>query len=119
MKESLRNIILRHPRSKKAYERLRASYHHVRKLSYYFSDLRSAWRFMRWDGAQQNDYWVMSSALLFQFHKLEKGFSMPNRRQVFGYDPAIATIDLVDRWRSAGYSAVSYTHLTLPTKRIV
>lgn len=104
MKDALRKVIFRHPASKVAYERLRSTYHHVRKLAYYFSDFRNSWRFMRWDGDRLGDYWVLSSALLFQYHKLEKGFSMPSRRQVFGYDPAIATLDLVDKWRSMGFS---------------
>lgn len=86
----------------RAYVLARDSYHRLRKLRLHGRDALQTWRDMRWQGAAQDQYWVLSAELLFQYHKLEKGLSMPGPKRFFGYDPATATLDLIDRWQAAG-----------------
>lgn len=104
MKARLRDLLSSHPTTRAPYEFARASYHQLRKLTYFLHDVSDALRFMKWVPARRTEYAVLSAELLFQFHKLEKGFSMPNRRQVFGRTPAVATLDLLQRWRHNGFS---------------
>jgi nitroreductase len=43
---------------------------------------------------------ALSSELLFQYHKLEKGLVMPGVRRLFGIEPAVRVIELLQRWRN-------------------
>jgi nitroreductase len=85
-----------------AYVLARDAYHRARKLGLYGRDARQTWRDMRWRGAASQSYWVLSAELFFQYHKLEKGLSMPGPKRFFGYDPASATMNLLERWRAQG-----------------
>lgn len=85
-----------------AYVLARDAYHRARKLRLYGRDVRQTWRDMRWRGDAGQSYWVLSAELFFQYHKLEKGLSMPGPKRFFGYDPATATMTLLERWRAQG-----------------
>jgi nitroreductase len=93
------------------YKASRATYHRVRKLAFYISDARQTFRDMRWGGRAVTSYVPLSSELLFQYHKLEKGMCMPGERRFFGYDPAINTLNLLARWRQAGFSTQDRIYL--------
>ncbi|ABM93693.1 nitroreductase family protein [Methylibium petroleiphilum] len=71
------------------------------KLRHFISDLLHAKSFMFWS-AQDTSYAKLSSELIFQYHKLEKGLCMAGPRRFFGRDPVIATCRLVKRWSGAG-----------------
>jgi len=43
---------------------------------------------------------IISSELLFQYHKLEKGLVMPGPKRLFGLAPARATMALISKWQS-------------------
>lgn len=81
------------------YESAKSLFHRSRKLLFYRYDVASTYRDMRWDGQARHQYWAKSSELLFQYHKLEKGLCMPGERRFFGYDPASATLALLQEWR--------------------
>jgi nitroreductase len=93
------------------YKASRATYHRVRKLTFYISDAHQTYRDMRWDGQANANYVQLSSELIFQYHKLEKGMCMPGERRFFGYDPAISTLSLLARWRQAGFSTQDRIYL--------
>jgi nitroreductase len=42
---------------------------------------------------------IISSELLFQYHKLEKGLVMPGPKRLFGLAPARATMALISKWK--------------------
>ncbi|WP_051378805.1 nitroreductase family protein [Derxia gummosa] len=65
---------------------------------------------MRWDQPEPN-YWQLSSELIFQYHKLEKGMCMPGKPRFFGEQPALDTIALVERWRAAGFPLTDPVYL--------
>ncbi|MDO9315463.1 MAG: nitroreductase family protein [Burkholderiaceae bacterium] len=73
------------------------------KLKYFASDVVHAKRFMFWS-ERDSSYAKLSSELLFQFHKLEKGLCIPGKKRFFGRDPVIATCLLVKRWQERGFS---------------
>ena len=105
--EILKHWIQRIDITRVAYRNARDFYHRARKLLFYLHDARKSWRDMRWLGGAKKDYWVLSSELLFQYHKLEKGLSMPGPKRFFGYDPATAVVDLLGKWRSEGFPTES------------
>lgn len=71
-------------------------------LRYYIYDIRHTYRAMHWPTGHKARQ-TLSSALLFQYHKLEKGLVMPGKRRFFGVDPADATMKLLHRWQAMGY----------------
>lgn len=73
------------------------------KLRYFASDVIRAKRFMFWS-ERDPSYAKLSSELLFQFHKLEKGLCIPGTKRYFGRDPLVATCQLVERWQAHGFS---------------
>lgn len=51
-----------------------------------------------------SDYWTLSSQLIFQYHKLEKGLCLPGPKRFFGFDAAQATCTLMQEWSAAGFN---------------
>jgi nitroreductase len=72
------------------------------KLRYFVSDVRYAKRYMFWSELDPS-YSKLSSELLFQYHKLEKGLCIGGPKRFFGLDPVQATCGLVERWRKVGF----------------
>jgi nitroreductase len=103
-KAAVRAIVQRNARASGLYSAARHFYHHVRKMSYFACDMKSSFRHMQWSKQGRERYWAISSELLFQYHKLEKGLCMPGEKRFFGYDPASATLELLADWRARGYS---------------
>lgn len=109
--KKIKNWLAQHTWTDTLYQRSRATYHRVRKIAFYLNDARQTLRDMRWDAHAPTNYCALSSELLFQYHKLEKGLCMPGERRFFGYDPAISTIKLLSRWRQAGFSTQDRVYL--------
>lgn len=109
--KKIKNWLAQHTWTDTLYQRSRATYHRVRKIAFYVADARQTFRDMRWETSSPANYCALSSELLFQYHKLEKGMCMPGERRFFGYDPAISTINLLSRWRQAGFSKQDRVYL--------
>jgi nitroreductase len=92
------------PRARRTLDAWKADLKVWLKLRYFVSDVMHAKRFMFWS-ERDPSYVKLSSELLFQYHKLEKGLCMPGPKRFFGLDPVIATCSLVKRWRGAGFPA--------------
>lgn len=67
---------------------------------YYWNDFRRYGRAMTWRTGRR-DYWKISSELIFQHHKLEKGLCLPPPLRFFGKDAVNKTLDLMAEWRKA------------------
>ncbi|WP_305612145.1 nitroreductase family protein [Methyloversatilis sp.] len=105
-KKAIRKTFFRTRFLKIAYVSSRAFYHRGRKLLYYVSDAVANFRDMNWESkGRSSQYWVMTSRLLFQYHKLEKGLCIPGPKRAFGADPAHATLQILEEFRSVGYAA--------------
>ena len=68
-----------------------------------FVDLLNVLRFMRWD-KHKTSYWRLSSELVFQYHKIEKGLCIGGTRRFFGADAADETLKLLEEWKACGFS---------------
>lgn len=104
IKQSLKQLIQRNAGLWAAYQVVKAQVNRVRTSAYYLYDTGRCWRYMIWRPTE-HARWALSSELLFQYHKLEKGLVMPGKPRLFGTDPVRATMALVRRWESAGYPA--------------
>lgn len=103
IKNMIKNIAFKSNALKAIYISLRAYYHRVKKLVVFIYDAKNTYRDMSWTSKNISPYWALSSELVFQYHKLEKGLCMPGEKRFFGYDPAAETIRLVKEWRSRAY----------------
>ncbi|MCA1338155.1 nitroreductase family protein [Pseudooceanicola marinus] len=69
----------------------------------YAADVANDIRYLNWhrEGA---DYWKLSSELIFQHHKLEKGLCLPpEARAWFGRTAALETFRLMEEWKTHGF----------------
>lgn len=102
IKQSLKQLIQKSNLLWTWYQLVKAQVNRLRTTAYYLYDIRRCWRYMIWRPTERAR-WALSSELLFQYHKLEKGLVMPGKPRLFGTDPVRATMALVRRWEAAGH----------------
>jgi nitroreductase len=100
MKARLKAVLMSQPGLWLRYQRVKLELRRLARLTYYWRDIVGTYRAMHWP-AQSRESRVLSAALLFQYHKLEKGLVMPGPRRMFGSDPSRAVIGLLRRWHAA------------------
>lgn len=72
-------------------------------LRYFLDDVSTVYRNMHWP-SRNKSHLQITSELLFQYHKLEKGLVMPGPKRFFGEEPAKAALDLLAIWHFRGMS---------------
>ena len=72
-------------------------------LRYMVHDLVSIYRSMFWAPGSRARH-TLCAALLFQYHKLEKGLSMPGPRHLSGIDRAAEVMRTLRLWQAAGHA---------------
>lgn len=102
IKQSLKGWAQKTPALWSRYQATKAQVNRVRTAAFYLYDAARCWRFMIWS-PQGRSRWALSSEMLFQYHKLEKGLVMPGKPRLFGTDPVRATMGLMQRWEVAGH----------------
>lgn len=102
LKAKLKRALQSHPVLWNIYWRTKQALIRIALLRYYLYDIRHTYCSMHWPSGHRGRQ-TLSSALLFQYHKLEKGLVMPGKRRFFGAEPAEATMSMLRRWRSVGY----------------
>ena len=80
-----------------AYWKSKQQFKRLWLLRYFAHDIAHTYRAMFWPMGHR-DRETLSAALLFQYHKLEKGLVMPGPKRLFGVEPARATLLLARRW---------------------
>lgn len=103
LKSAVKQKLEAYPRSWAAYWYTKQQVRRLLLLRWYFYDIANTYRFMFWRPGNTS-YRRLSSELVFQFHKIEKGLVMPGKFRLFGVDPAIACMKLLVRWISHGFS---------------
>ena len=68
------------------------------KLRYYLYDISENYKAMHWEPTNTKRS-IVSSELLFQYHKLEKGLVMPGPKRLFGLAPARAVMGIIKKWQ--------------------
>lgn len=86
---------------------VRTMWTHVRiwriRRQCYHADIHADRNYIGWH-RRPTSYWQLSSELIFQHHKLEKGLCLPHgSRPIFGERPARKTLTLLERWRDNGF----------------
>lgn len=102
LKARLKRALQSQPVLWDAYWRAKQELLRLALLRYYLYDIKHTYRAMHWPTGHKARQ-TLSSALLFQYHKLEKGLVMPGKRRFFGTDPADATMKMLQRWQVVGY----------------
>lgn len=92
------------------YQDAKQQWRRLKTMTYFVYDMRHTFGAMFWP-EPHTDAVTLSSALLFQYHKLEKGLVMPGKRRLFGVDPARATMRLVRRWTERGHDPTDPVYL--------
>lgn len=73
----------------------------VFSLICYSYDVLRELRYVGWSG--RTNYCKLSSEMIFYYHKIEKGLSLPAVREFFGKNVVYHVVSLVERWRKMGY----------------
>jgi nitroreductase len=68
------------------YQRLKYQLERARALTYFARDLRQVAAHMHWRGNEQLPREQLQAKLLFYYHKIEKGLSMPGKKRLFGLE---------------------------------
>ena len=98
LKSNLKRTLQKNPLIWGAYYRTKTEILRVVKLRYYLYDISQNYKAMHWSVANTRRS-IISSELLFQYHKLEKGLVMPGPKRMFGLAPARATMALINKWQ--------------------
>lgn len=103
MKRRIKLIVQKFPFLWNIYFSIKMEYKRLIRLLYYIHDVRRVYRYMFWSG-KDISLERLRAELLFQYHKIEKGLVMPGVPRLFGVEPVLATMSLINQWRKVGYS---------------
>jgi nitroreductase len=93
-----------------ALQNVRRRFRRMAITAWHLRDAAQSWRHMRWP-VEDDSYPKLSSELLFQYHKLEKGLCIEGPPRFFGEEPLVATVRLIERWRRAGHRETDPVYL--------
>lgn len=102
IKAKLKSTLQSYPSLWRIYWRTKQEIKRFILLRFFFYDMKYSYNAMFWPIGQSAKK-TLSAELLFQYHKLEKGLVMPGASRLFGIEPAIATMNLMARWKESGH----------------
>lgn len=102
IKAKLKSALQSQPALWNAYWSAKQQVRRLFLLRYFLRDIGQTYRAMFWP-TDNSAKTKLSSELLFQYHKIEKGLVMPGAHRLFGVEPAQAAIKLCRRWVKLGY----------------
>lgn len=103
IRKKIKQRLLTFPKAWHFYQLIKKNIHRFWVLRYFLSDIFSVYHNMHWASDNKSPL-QLTSELLFQYHKLEKGLVMTGERRFFGEEPAKAVLYLLDRWHLSGMS---------------
>ena len=110
LKQRLKAGLKKSPRLWGSYWRFKQELLRLWMLRNFVYDIGNTYRAMFWvPGSHERT--TLAAALLFYFHKLEKGMSMPGPRRLFGQEPASEVMALLRKWRGAALSETDPVYL--------
>ncbi len=101
MRQILKKKLSTFPIVWNTYQAVKVQFKRLWLLTYFLRDIINAYRNMYWPLHLKSNL-QLTSELLFQFHKIEKGLVMPGPRRFFGQEPARAVINLLNTWDLKG-----------------
>lgn len=111
VKAFLRNKLIACKPCYKRYTRLKYRIENLRDLTFYFHDLRSAWRHMHWGKEAEMAPAQLQAKLLFYYHKIEKGLCMPGKKRLFALEVIPQVTSLLETWEAAGNSIHDHIYI--------
>jgi nitroreductase len=103
LKRSLRARLIACAPCYQRYQRLKYSVQRAKALTYVARDLRQLAAHMNWRRNEHLPREQLQAKLLFYYHKIEKGLSMPGKKRLFGLEviPQVTSLLLVweDKYR--------------------
>lgn len=103
LRQKIKQGLLPFPRLWAAYQAAKNQAKRFWMLRYFLGDVSNAYRNMYWPSRNKSPL-QLTSELLFQYHKLEKGLVMPGPKRFFGEAPAKAVLELLAIWHLSGVS---------------
>jgi nitroreductase len=97
MNEKIKGLLLKSPKVYAALLAFKFKFKLLQRMKYYAHDISITYGAMNWS-KNSLEYTVITSELLFYYHKLEKGLVMPGKKRLFGIEPAIKTMELITMW---------------------
>lgn len=97
IRSKFKAFLSRYPQVWSAYQQLKAQFNRIKTSLYFLTDMTTVYRGMHWKIGGNTEV-QLTSELLFQFHKIEKGLVLPGPKRFFGEEPARAVIKLLSAW---------------------
>jgi nitroreductase len=110
LRQKIKQGLLAFPRLWAAYQAAKNQTKRFWMLGYFLHDISNVYRNMFWPSHNKSPL-QLTSELLFQYHKLEKGLVMPGPKRFFGEAPAKAVLELLAIWHLRGMSRVDPVYL--------
>lgn len=99
IRQKIKHTLLAYPRIWTAYQTIKIQSTRFGLMSYFIRDISNTFRNMYWPSRNKSPM-QLTSELLFQYHKLEKGLVMPGPKRFFGEEPAKAVLNLLAIWHA-------------------
>lgn len=99
IRQKIKHTLLAYPRIWTAYQTIKMQATRFGLMSYFIRDISNTFRNMYWPSRNKSPM-QLTSELLFQYHKLEKGLVMPGPKRFFGEEPAKAVLNLLAIWHN-------------------
>lgn len=99
IRQKIKYILVAYPRVWTAYQTIKNQTTRLRLMSYFIRDMSNTFHNMDWTSRHKTPM-QLTSELLFQYHKLEKGLVMPGPKRFFGEEPAKAVLNLLSIWHA-------------------
>lgn len=97
IKDTLKKGLMKKPKLWGMYIVSRDQILRITNLRYHLYDIKNSYNHMNWLRNKPKKI-ELTSKLLFQYHKLEKGLVMPGEKRVFGLVPAQEVMRLITTW---------------------
>lgn len=104
LKALLRQRLIDCPTCYAFYTHWKYKFQNLFALRYFIYDARNVWRSMYWGKDAQMHPTQLQAKLLFYYHKIEKGLSMPGHRRLFGLEVIPQVTRLLTTWEHLGNS---------------
>lgn len=104
LKSLLRQILIACKSCYVRYRHLKYMLQSFAQLRYFIYDIKNTWQNMYWGNETLMQPTQLQAKLLFYYHKIEKGLSMPGKRRFFGLDVIPQVIRLLIVWEENGNS---------------
>lgn len=98
LKSFIRQKLIGCPACYARYQRFKYRLACIRQLGYFLDDIKIVSRYSFWKEDRELPTGQLQAKLLFFYHKIEKGLSLPGKKRLFGLDVIPQVISLLEAW---------------------